>query len=289
MSLVLEALKKADAERERERGAVPDLHARPVPLGPAPEPTGSRPPVLAWSVAGLALAVAAVFGWQALRRPAPVELIGNDPAPARVASAAAPSGDSPNAPAGPVAVAPAPAPVPAPAPEPAPAPRPAAVPSPAPARTAAPAPVPAPAPQPRLAPSPPATPRPVPAAPTTPAPARAATPALPDSPADASRRAPAEAAPRAPTQESERPPSASREDGRIHDSVQSLPEDIRRAIPRLVVGGAMYSESAANRMLIVNGQLFRENDELSPGLVLEQITLKSAVLRWRNYRFRVSY
>ena len=57
----------------------------------------------------------------------------------------------------------------------------------------------------------------------------------------------------------------------------------------LVLGGAMYSESAANRMLIVNGQLFRENDELAPGLVLEQIALKSAVLRYRNYRFRVSY
>lgn len=89
--------------------------------------------------------------------------------------------------------------------------------------------------------------------------------------------------------ESERPPTASRGDERIHDNQQSLPDDVRSAIPRLVVGGAMYSESAANRMLIVNGQLFRENDELAPGLVLEQIALKSAVLRYRNYRFRVSY
>ncbi|MFN6997736.1 MAG: general secretion pathway protein GspB, partial [Aquincola tertiaricarbonis] len=91
------------------------------------------------------------------------------------------------------------------------------------------------------------------------------------------------------TPESERPPTASRGDERIHDNLQSLPDDVRRAIPRLVLGGAMYSESAANRMLIVNGQLFRENDELAPGLVLEQIALKSAVLRYRNYRFRVSY
>lgn len=51
----------------------------------------------------------------------------------------------------------------------------------------------------------------------------------------------------------------------------------------------MYSETAANRMLIVNGQLFREKDVLAPDLVLEQIALKSAVMRWRNYRFRISY
>lgn len=251
MSLVLEALKKADAERERERGAVPDLHARPVPLAPPAPAAGVRGPVLAWSVAGLALAAAAVFGWQVLRRPAPVEVAAAPPAPQ--ASAAAP------------AVAPAPATEPA---RPTPA-TPAAT-----ALPSAPAPAPIPAPAPRAAP---------PAAATAPARAekpRSATTPQPAPPAGTIRER---------EQESQRPPTASRGDERIHDNLQSLPDDVRRAIPRLVMGGAMYSESPANRMLIVNGQLFRENDELAPGLVLEQIALKSAVLRYRNYRFRVSY
>lgn len=76
---------------------------------------------------------------------------------------------------------------------------------------------------------------------------------------------------------------------RLYDDMQALPEDVRRALPRLVIGGAMYSELPANRMLIVNGQLFRENDRLADDLVLEQIALKSAVLRYRNYRFRIRY
>lgn len=255
MSLVLEALKKADAERERERGAVPDLHARPVPLAPPPDPARARGPVLAWSVAGLALAAAAVFGWQALRRPAAVEVAAAPPAPQ--ASAATPSA----APATPTAAIAVPAPAPAPAPIPTPAPAPA----PAPATAVPRDPVPEQAPAPRAPLPPPAAPRPAAAPAASPAPSTAATRQL------------------------ERPGATPRADERIHDDLQSLPEDVRRAIPRLVMGGAMYSESAANRMLIVNGQLFRENDELAPGLVLEQIALKSAVLHYRNYRFRVNY
>ena len=51
----------------------------------------------------------------------------------------------------------------------------------------------------------------------------------------------------------------------------------------------MYSENAANRMLIINGQLFHERDKLGPGLVLVQIRLKSAVLEFRGYRYGISY
>lgn len=92
----------------------------------------------------------------------------------------------------------------------------------------------------------------------------------------------------APTARAETAPAA-QEGERVYDDVQALPEEIRRGVPRLAIGGAMYSESPANRMLIVNGQLFRENDRLADDLVLEQIALKSAVLRYRNYRFRIRY
>jgi len=68
-----------------------------------------------------------------------------------------------------------------------------------------------------------------------------------------------------------------------------LPEDIRRQIPKLAVGGSIYSESAASRFIILNGQIFHENDKVLPDLVLEQIKLKSAVLRFRNQRFTISF
>jgi general secretion pathway protein B len=57
MSYILEALRKADAERER--GAVPDLHAQLLPLtaGSSSADAGGRPLVL-WG--GVALAVAAL-------------------------------------------------------------------------------------------------------------------------------------------------------------------------------------------------------------------------------------
>ena len=42
-------------------------------------------------------------------------------------------------------------------------------------------------------------------------------------------------------------------------------------------------------MLIVNGQLFHEGDTLAPGLTLEQIRLKSAVLKLKGYRVGIDY
>ena len=57
----------------------------------------------------------------------------------------------------------------------------------------------------------------------------------------------------------------------------------------VVVGGAMYSQTPANRMLILNGQVFREGDKVAGQLVLEQIKLKSAVLAYKGYRYNINY
>ncbi len=51
----------------------------------------------------------------------------------------------------------------------------------------------------------------------------------------------------------------------------------------------MYSTNAANRSLVINGQLFRENDQLTADLSLEQIRLKSAVLKYKGYRFEIQF
>jgi general secretion pathway protein B len=68
-----------------------------------------------------------------------------------------------------------------------------------------------------------------------------------------------------------------------------LPEEVRREIPALSIGGAMYSEAAASRMLVINGQVFHEGEQPYQGLVLEEIRLKTAVFRFRGTRYSVSF
>ena len=71
--------------------------------------------------------------------------------------------------------------------------------------------------------------------------------------------------------------------------LSELPDEIRRELPTLAVGGAMHSQNPANRLLIVNGQTFHEGDKLAPNLSLEQIRLKSAVLEYKGYRYGITY
>jgi general secretion pathway protein B len=68
-----------------------------------------------------------------------------------------------------------------------------------------------------------------------------------------------------------------------------LPEDIRRQVPTVTVGGSMYSSTPANRILIINGTVFHEGDKLAPDLVLQQIRLKAAVLSFKDYRYLLNF
>lgn len=68
-----------------------------------------------------------------------------------------------------------------------------------------------------------------------------------------------------------------------------LPDATRKAMPTIATSGAMYSDTPANRMLIVNGQLLHEGDKIAPELLLERIELKSAVLAYKGQRFRINY
>ena len=72
-------------------------------------------------------------------------------------------------------------------------------------------------------------------------------------------------------------------------TLAELPEALRRDLPALRFGGAMDSPQPAARMLIVNGQVFREGDALSPGLTLQTIRLRSAVFEFRGQRFEAAY
>jgi len=126
MSYILDALRRAEADRERERGQVPGLHTQAPPGGAATPAAGPRR-WWPWAGGGLVLLLAGVGAgswWAASSPPAPAA-----PPPAPVATAEpAPPAPQPAASAAlPPAAASAspylpPLPPPAPAPAPAPAP-----------------------------------------------------------------------------------------------------------------------------------------------------------------------
>ena len=137
----------------------------------------------------------------------------------------------------------------------------------------------APAVAPTLAPAmtrPPAPALPPPAAAPLPivvsaAPVAAAAPAAPASAAPAPTPTPAPASPAPRTV-----------------SLQQLDGDLRRQLPPLVVGGSVWSDSAASRFVILDGQVTREGESVAPGLVLDRIQPKSVLLRWRDMRLEIS-
>ena len=70
--------------------------------------------------------------------------------------------------------------------------------------------------------------------------------------------------------------------------LQQLASDLRRELPPLVVGGSVWSDSAASRFVILDGQVTREGESVAPGLVLERIQPKAVVLRWRDMRVEIA-
>jgi general secretion pathway protein B len=181
MSYILEALRRADAERERERQAVPDLHARPL-AAPAVD-TGdesSRGWRLPWAAvaAGVAVLLLAALAWW--------WFASGDQAPGPQAAAPRQVTQPVTQASAPVAQAPQPAPTP-PTPLPQPMPQPAAA-----AAKATPAPGPASAvaampASPALAPAPKSAPAP---APKKPEPAPERVPRLAELPPDVRAKVP---------------------------------------------------------------------------------------------------
>ena len=220
MSYILDALRKADAERDR--GNVPGIHAQPSFGGAAPAGTQPATRPWLWLAAGaLAALLAGALAWYVM-------------SPSRgAAEAPRPT---------PIAVAPSPAPAPAPAP------------------IVAPVPVAAPveAAKPKSEPAPTAR-KPKPAAPA----------------------ASAGAGPAAGTQ-----PAASGE--KVY-ALSELPDDIRRQLPTINVGGSMYATKPADRILIVNGQVLHEGDRIAPDLVLQQIRVKGALLNFKGYPYTIAF
>jgi general secretion pathway protein B len=246
MSYILEALKKAQAERQL--GNAPTIHAAQTVPAPTPDAAASRKPLLLGLGAGaLVVAAGAAFLW----RGAPASTAAPAAVPAAATQAAAVQAPAARA-AGPaasdtLAVSAPPAPA---HPEPRPA-------------------------QPRLAEARPA-----------PAPAAVA----PAAPVPAPKTAPAPVSASAAARTTATPPASV--DAAPEDSLpflQQLPANIQSQVPRVAFGGYMYSANPADRLLLIDKALRHEGEEVAPGLVLEKLLPRAAVMNYRGYRYRVAY
>jgi len=251
MSYILDALKRADTERER--GNVPGLHTRQLATPTGPTVPGARSSL--WLAVAAAVALGGIgvglWVWQTpADTPRPVVLK-------------------------PVVVQPpvnAPPPVAAMAPGIAPGSTPALTATPA-ATAALPPTVSAPPTLAAALPVMPATvkPRPEPtrAAPAiaAPAPPKAEVKPDPITPAVAPATVALTAVP----------------------LLSDLPEDLRRQVPALTITGAVYSENPAQRVLLVNNVVLAQGALAAPEVKLEEIQARSSVFSFRGTRFRVAH
>ena len=128
----------------------------------------------------------------------------------------------------------------------------------------------------------------VPVAPPAPAPAPVVAPV----PAPVVVAAPAAPAPRprkveTPVAVVKAPAPAALEDTVRY--AKDLPPELQQQLPRVAFGGYMYSDNAADRLVLVDKTLRHEGEEIAPGLMLEKLLPKGAVLNYRGTRYRVGF
>lgn len=256
MSYILEALKKA--ESERKLGSVPNMHAQPLATASVGVAPSWRSPLLWTGVIFLLLAATAIAWYAPWRAEPSVKLASVASPPQQTSSGAVSTSTEPER--EPASVAP---------------------------QTAPPASPPASRESPVAQSAPPPTASAQDAAPAEPAkPKQSTKPVVKkkSEPERAQVTAPradrkTELATAAPAQAPEPYVPAARE----------LPDNIQREIPALTVGGYIYSSVPAERSVLINNRLLREGSEIAPGLTLEKMLPKEAVLNYRGYRYRIPY
>ncbi|MBE0588361.1 MAG: hypothetical protein CVU36_00890 [Betaproteobacteria bacterium HGW-Betaproteobacteria-9] len=247
MSYILDALKRADADRER--GHVPGLHSQGE-LHPATGPGASwrRPTV--GVVAFLVLLTAAALTWWSLRTPE-----ASEPTEERTAAASAEPASTDTA----ASTTPG---LPILAPEPA-----------------------VEAPTPATAPPPSAPPRPQPGQATSGVAeenVEADAEDLVDTATEAEDTVNAVATqPPSPSPQSTLPPRPA--------APRPMATADASGRPPVKVSGSSYSQNPAHRMLIANGKVVHEGQEIEPGLKLETVGPRSAVLNHRGTLYNITY
>lgn len=263
MSYILDALKRADAERQR--GTVPSLHARQVTTPALPNTSGAQN--RRWLAVGAVLilgAAAAGGGWFWRAPP------GDAPRPADAHIAMARPAPAASPPPLPALAAPAPTSTPLPVPLP--------------VTTAPVPPTPEPAPKPEVPPRRVVAPKPAPPPPA------AAAPAAPKSKADTTVAKATPASASASPQPAPAPKSApSRAAPAELPLLSELPENIRRQIPAMAINGVVYSDNPGQRVLLVNQQVLTPGSQAVPDVKLEEIRPHSSVFSFQGTRFRLAH
>ena len=246
MSYILDALKKANAEREHGRGAAPGLYTQPVRATSAQATQTDveekkRNALLLTLIAALTLCIAtiATLFWNPLTSPAPAPALSPSSrlVPLPVTSLQPP-------PAQQSTIAPLPNTAPTSA------------------VTVRVTPVPYNPPLPKS---------------TPPQPEPTQSPAAKPHPSIRQKKPSAPAAETTPT-----PPTT-------QPTPSPLPASARATLPPLVVSGSTYSDNPAYRMLIINGQVYREGEFPAADIKLQQIKPKSAVLNYKGNIYTLTY
>jgi general secretion pathway protein B len=81
-----------------------------------------------------------------------------------------------------------------------------------------------------------------------------------------------------------RPSDAAQEKEAV--AMHELPPSIQREIPAIVISFHIYSSLPGERRVMINGEMARQGDFLTPGLSIEQITPDGVILGYKGYRIR---
>lgn len=71
-------------------------------------------------------------------------------------------------------------------------------------------------------------------------------------------------------------------------TINELPASLRTQLSQLSFSGYVYARNKSDRMIIVNGKVRREGDQIEGGLKLEEINPDGAVFNYNGTRFRKS-
>lgn len=276
MSYILDALKRADAQRQQ--GAAPGLHLlqEPVPLGKLPAEPAKKRLALPIALGTALLAFGAGAAYWATHRTAPVQIAAvSIPQPAASQTVITPHTVRPVAPPPAAPVPPKPQAKVAPKTDAASAPSPMLKPVAVPAMDtakAAPAKAVAKASEPAIITE------------TVSAPVAAHAPA-----ATAAVNTAVNAAVNA-ANNSANNTAVSAAPAPVHEvpKLSELPDALQRQVPKLSVTGSVYSDNPAQRLLVVNGQVLTQGSHMGPELRLEEIGVKSSVFSYAGTRFKVS-
>jgi len=75
----------------------------------------------------------------------------------------------------------------------------------------------------------------------------------------------------------------------VSTTFRDLPLNIQNEIPTVTVGGYIYSAKREECQLLINKLLLHEGELVAPGLMLERMMPHSAILNYKGYRYRISY